>query len=104
MSVGTGNPAHVIGTESVVCMTTVRGKTSAVRFTGVLCVPTLVVNLISVITMGRSKPNTTFDSDSNGENMRKVAARDGEVEYLHGIESTTTGLYEAVLKPNSKFL
>lgn len=84
VSVVTGKSADVVGTGSIIYTTTMRRTTSTVRLTGVLCVPMLVWDLISVSWMRKAKLKTTFDSVHNGGGMCHVTTRDGKVEYLHG--------------------
>ena len=96
VSVGDGKKADVTGTGNIICKTSTEGKTHTVRFKDVLCVPSLMCNLISVSKVTGAGLNALFSSD-RGANMCSIATK--KEVFVSGFWNKKNGLYEAILEP-----
>ena len=100
VSVGDGKHATVSGIGTVICDTVTKGITKKVELKDVLCLPSLICNLISVSRITTSGLTAMFKYDNTSR--CEVRSINPKVTFMTAIEKGNTGLYEAMLKPIKK--
>lgn len=100
VSVGDGMQAEVTGVGSVNFISVISGRKKRIELKDVLCVPTLVCNLISVSRIAEAGLSVTFNSKEQGKSTCDVKDTRTNTLLMTGIDTKGQGLYEAVMLPS----
>ena len=98
VSIGNGSPLAIKGEGSVQALTAVDEKTQDVALKGVLFVPELFCNLISVSACRKNNLKVTFDSTKDGHGLCVAEQSPTSGKVFLAVESIENGLFEAILR------
>lgn len=96
VSVGNGKQAAVVGIGTVICSTVVRNEKRIIALKDVLCVPTLMCNLVSVSRERKVGGEVFFHTDRSGNGICEVSTGGNGTICMLGVEQKYVDLYRVV--------